>query len=376
MTRPLPGLLALSLAGVVLIGAGCDEKKTTETAPAGDAGATTDKYATADPKLEKALQAAASAAPVDENAPPPTGIFAPGVADKRHPKGAPTKVDMLGDGAEPRIPLTGGADAVRTSYGPAMLEIAMATGQNVNAPVGLSLVLGAAKKDEGGADWLVGEIKKAAPDEQGDQLPPGTDKDVESLAGTELRLKISADGAESDVQPELAKGATAAGVDRIARNAAEALVMATVPSPPQPVGVGGQWIAESRMPLGSLDVIAYRAFKVKSIDGNRIRLAFDLKAYAASPTTTVVVPKGATMEQVDAEGQGEIELVRGEVLARKSNVKLRVLMMFQAPGAPPDQADPSSPDPGQPSGKRMLTAPMQVQEIFVRGDDLRAAMRP
>ena len=129
------------------------------------------------------------------------------------------------------------------------------------------------------------------------------------------------------------------------------------------------------MPLSSLDVIAYRAFRVKGIDGNRVRLSFDLKAYAASPTTTLGVPKEATLEQVDAQAQGEMELVRGEVLARKSDVQLRVVMVFEAPSA----ADPSDPPPmpgqPQPTTKR-LTAQMQSQATFVRGDDLRAALHP
>ena len=53
------------------------------------------------------------------------------------------------------------------------------------------------------------------------------------------------------------------------------------------------------------------------------------------------------MEQVDAQAQGEMELVRGEVLARKSDVQLRVVMVFQAPNA----AEPSDPpaEPGQPA---------------------------
>jgi hypothetical protein len=84
------------------------------------------------------------------------------------------------------------------------------------------------------------------------------------------------------------------------------------------------------------------------------------------------------MEQVDAQAQGEMELVRGEVLARKSDVQLRVVMIFQAPGSV-DPSDPSSPPgpPGQgpPPGKT-LSAQMQSQATFVRGDDLRAAMRP
>lgn len=287
---------------------------------------------------------------------------------------------MVGDGDEPRVSLAASADAMRTSYGQAAMEVSMVTGPRMAAPtVDMGLLLGPAKKDDGGPDWLVGEVKKATPArDQVGELPPGTDKAVGSLEGTQVRVKLSADGLESDLQSQLGKQ-TVKEVERIAENAAEALVLATVPLPPNPVGVGGQWIAETRMPLSSLDVIAYRAFKVKSIDGNRVRISFDMKAYAATPTTTLGVPKEATIEQVDAQAQGELELVRGEVLARKSDVQLRVAMMFEAPGGPPDQADPTAPDPGQtgqPSGKKRLSAQMQSQATFVRGDDLRAAMHP
>jgi len=386
MTRSLPGLPAIlpALAGAVLLCAACDDKTAAKSSPSAEAGASADKYATADPKLAKALQAAAaSASATGENGPPPEGIFPPGVADKRHPNGAPTTVDMVGDGNEPRIVLSSGSpDAARTSYGPAALELGMQTGPRMVTPtIDLGLSLGPAKRvdattshsDDGGSDWLVADVKKAFPaKEQMGELPPGTDKAIGSLVGTRVRVKLSADGAESDVQTDLAKGAVPE-IERVGKNAGEALVLASVPLPTKPVGVGAQWIAETRMPLSSLDVIAYRAFKVKSIDGNRIRLSFDLKAYAASPTTTLGVPKGATMEQVDAQAQGEMELVRGEVLARKSDVQLRVVMLFQAPGTP-DPSDPSS-EPGQPPPGKTLSAQMQSQATFVRGDELAAAMR-
>jgi hypothetical protein len=383
MTRPLLGFpaITLALAGATLLCAACDAKKDSQSSASADAGTSTDKYALADPKLAKALQAAAaSASATSENGPPPDGIFPPGVADKRHPKGAPTTIDMVGDGAEPRTTLTGiSPDAARTSYGPAALELGMQTGpRQVSPTIDLSLSLGPAKKEDGGAEWLAADVKKAFPaKEQLGELPPGTDKVIGSLVGTEIRVKLSADGYESDLQTDLAKSA-APEIERVGRNAAEALVLASVPLPSKPVGVGAQWIAETRMPLSSLDVIAYRAFKVKSIDGNRLRISFDLKAYAASPTTTLGVPKEATMEQVDAQGQGEMELVRGEVLARKSDVQLRVVMIFQAPGSV-DPSDPSSPPgaPGQPPPPgKTLSAQMQSQATFVRGDDLRAAMRP
>jgi hypothetical protein len=385
MNRPMSGpfaiLLAIGCAGTSLLGAACDEKKASQNTPTGDAGASADKYATADPKLEKALQAAAAAAPPSENGPPPDGIFAPGAADHRHAKGLPTTVEMIGDGTEPRITLTGpAADAVKSSYGPGVMELGMQMGPRVAMPtVDFGLAFSPGKKEDGGADWLVAGVKRATPAKQqlGD-LPPGTDQAIASLDGSEFRIKLAADGGESDLQIVLGKGAHAE-LDRLARSAAESLVLATVPMPTKPVGVGAQWIAETRMPLSGVDVIAYRAFRLKSIDGARVHLSLDVKAYATSTDTVLQgVPKGATLEQVDAQAQGELELVRGEVLARKSDVQQRIVLVFQAPGAAdaPEVPDPNAPPGEPPAGKKTLTAQMQIQATFVRGDDLRAALRP
>jgi hypothetical protein len=201
------------------------------------------------------------------------------------------------------------------------------------------------------------------------QLPPGLDKDIASLQGTEIRVKVTPDGRESDVLMELSKTAKAE-LARVAQNAAEALVFATVPLPPKPCGVGGQWIAETRMPLSGLDVLAYRAYRVKSIDGDRVHLTLDVKAYAGSHDVNIEgVPKGATFEQFEAQSQGELELVRGESLARKSDVQQRIVMVFAGPGGiqlPQQQ--------GQAPGN-MMTAQISSQATFVRGDDLREAMK-
>jgi hypothetical protein len=375
MTRALSGLLLLAL--VVPLGvAACEDKKPSSDSAKTDASAGADKYATADPKLEKAIKAAASASAGAAEGPPPTGIFDPGVGDRRHPKGVPTKVDMVTDGAEPRVLLALAADASpdaarASSYGPGQMELAMELGPRLALPtVDFAMLLGPAKKDEGGPDWLVADVKRAVPGKQQlAQLPPGLDKEIASLESTQIRLKLTPDGRESELIMQLGKNAKTE-LDRLAQNAAEALVFATVPLPPKPVGVGAQWIAETRMPLSGVDVIAYRAYRVESIDGDRLRMTLDVKAYAASRDVTISgVPKGATFEQFDAQSQGKLELVRGETLARKSDVQQRIVMVFAGQGGmqPPQQ-------PGQPPGN-MMTAQLTGEATFIRGDDLRSAMK-
>jgi hypothetical protein len=375
MKRSTHYLLVLAL-GAAPLGAACEEKKPSSQAPAADAAAGTDKYATADPKLAKVLQATTSASSGSDNGPPPGGVFAAGVADHRHPKGSPTHVELILEGSEPRVnllPVDSAPDGARTSsYGPASIELAMQMGPRVAMPtIDFGFTLGSAKKDDGGADWLVADVKKAVPSrQQFGQLPAGMDKEVGALVGTSIRIKITPDGCESAVQTQLSKTASSE-LDRVAMGAAEALVLATVPLPSKPVGVGAQWIAETRMPLSGLDVIAYRAYRVKAIDGDRLRLGLDVKAYAADKDAQLQgVPKGATLAEFETESGGELELVRGESLARKSEMKERVIMVFQAPSNA--QQPPAS--AGQPPGG-MMTAQFQTQATLARGEDMRVTAK-
>jgi hypothetical protein len=367
-------VLALVLAASA---SACEEKKSTSDSAQADASAGKDKYATADPKLEKALQAAASTSASSESGPPPDGVFAPGAGDQRHPAGTPTKVDVVSEGTDPRVSLDPGPGAPASSYGPAMLRLGLQMGQRVAMPtVDLALVLGAAKKDEGGSDVLLIDVKKAAPDkEQLGQLPAGTDKEIATLDGTAVRMKATADGRESDLQVVLGKG-TNPELDRLAQGAAEALVFSVVPLPSKPVGAGAQWIAETRMPLAGADAIAYRAYKVKSITGNRVRLSLDVKAYSTTNEIRLPgVPAGAKLEQFLAEAQGELELARGEAVARMSDVQQRVVMVFSngsGAGAAAQNGGPAGAVPGA----GMLTAQFQSQATLVRGEDLRSASKP
>jgi hypothetical protein len=357
---------------------GCEEKKPSSEAPAPDASRAPDKYATADPKLAKVLQGPGDASAGGDKGPPPEGIFPPGRADERHAKGVPTKVDFVNDGAEPRVSLLGEGDKAAEGarsrlYGPAALELGMQMGPRTAMPtIDFALSLGPGRAEEGGADYLVADVKKAMPSKrQLGQLPPGTDKDIAALGGTSIRIRLLPDGRTGEFQAQLSKSAHS-DLERLATTAAEALVFVTVPLPSRPVGSGAMWIAETRMPLGGLDVIAYRAYRVKDIAGDRVRLALEVKAYAADKDVQLQgVPKGANLEQFDAQAAGELELVRGESLARKSDVQERVVMLFQAPGA--TQAPPSgspSPAPGN-----ILSAQLQSQATFVRGEDMRVTAR-
>ncbi len=350
--------------------------------------AAADKLVAADPKLEKALKAAAASANSagSDDGPPPAGVFAPGVGDRRHPKSSPTKVDLIGEGSEPRLVLgvgasdagPGGAAAVA---GPAVLEVAVQVGPRSALPtVDFGLHLAAAKKDEGSEGSLVAIVKKATPaKEQYGTLPAGIDKAIAALQGTRIVIPFAGSAPESNVQTALAKDAPPE-LERLATNAAEALVFDTVPAPTKAVGAGAQWIAETRMSWAGVDVIAYRAFRVKSIDGSRATLTFDAKAYAVEKQPAFQgLPKGASLEQFDAEAQGELEVVAGEGLARRSSMQQRAAMLFRTAGAAGAAASGAAgaggPEGAGEAAQNMATLQTQALASFARGDDLRAATR-
>jgi hypothetical protein len=374
--RSLP--VIVQAATIMVLSVACEEKKqpSSEGSARTDAGA--GKYATADPKLEKALQAAAASSSAADRGPPAQGVFAAGAADQRHPKGTSTTVDLVSDGDEPRVnlaaPTNAPSDATRRlSYGNAILDVATQMGPRAALPtVDLTLALGPAKKEDSGGDWLVADIRKAIPaKEQYGQLPPGTEREIASLEGTELRVKVTPDGRTSEEQVLLGK-ATRPDLETMAKNAAEALVLLLVPLPSKAVGVGAQWIAETRMPWWGVDVIAYRAFRVKGIEGERVSLTLSTQVYAVTKETQLQgVPKGGTLEQFDGQAQGEMELVRGEFLPRKATLEQRVAMFFRSPAAEPS---PAAATGAEPQGT-MLAAKFQGEATFLRGDDLRGASR-
>jgi hypothetical protein len=288
-----------------------------------------------------------------------------------------TKVDLIAEGSEPRTALSPLDDALaetgRTaSYGPATLEVAVQLGPRNVLNVDFALQLGAAKKDDGGPDWLVASVKHAtAAKDQFGQVPADIAKAIGGLEGSQFRVQLTSDGRESDSRTVLSRGGSSDLNQELAQDGIEALVLATVPLPAKPMGVGGQWIAETRMTWAGVDVVAYRAYRVKSIDGDRVRLTVMVKAYAASSEAELPgLPKGSTLQQFQGEAQGELEVVPGEVIPRRSTMQHRLLMMFQAPGTGQE-----TPRPGEPN-RGMMSAQVQGQAVLERGDDRRSGGAP
>jgi hypothetical protein len=337
--------------GLLLVLTGCDEKKPPPAATKKDPKA--EEKEAADPKLAAAMAAASAKAPAAKKAaaqdgPPEHGIFPPGAADKLMARGAPPKVELMSDGAEPRslIP-TGvaawkGSATITTSVrlGPRnalpSIEYAVALGPekqekkekdkdkeaDAGAPAGPLVLLGA-----------VGGAKLAA--EQPGKLPEGVQKEVAKLKGSQLRWMSDESGLAREPSSVVAKDAPA-DLQRSLDAAAEAMFYLSVPPPPKPVGAGAAWIAGSRQVLGNVEVISYRLYKVKSISPEGVELTVESREYAVSEKFTIPgLPPNATVAQFEATAQGEITLSTRESLGIKGTISRQFTLGLQVEQAPP-----------------------------------------
>ena len=184
----------------------------------------------------------------------------------------------------------------------------------------------------------------------------------------------------SEAALKLAKTASTGSSERLAQNALESLILATVPLPTKPVGVGAQWIAETRMPMAGLDVVANMR-TVTTMTGDRVHLSLQVKGYSKSRDPSFQVSEGRRSFRSVRRLQGEMESsgVRcSPAQVRRHRVAARP--WSSRPRAAPRGADPQ-PEQLDCAGIRpacqlaaSTTAQIQSQATLVRGEDLRAAM--
>lgn len=346
--------LTISLA---LAQAGCeDQKKKTTSA---DAGAPDN--GTNQPLLEgklgeavaaaEATASARAAAPkkggADLDGPPEKGIFEPADAAKAHPPGAPPKVQMLGEGAEPRASLAAKIDPGATR------KVTLTLGLRAQAPIDVSFGVtfkvdkpkdekkpgpDAAKKpgEEAPAGQLVvGKVTSTSASSRGagsEELS----KIFEKLSGSQIRFMEQPDGSAKDFSYEMAKGADP-GLDSALQTLVEALSSMMAPLPSKPVGVGGYWMVTDRAQTTGIEVIRYRVFKVTKIEGSQVSLSMDLRQY--STETSMRMPGGQkdaslTLERFESQGKGEITWGSGSFLPSGADVSSQLQGLIIPPGQP------------------------------------------
>jgi hypothetical protein len=332
----------LSLFSAIL--AGCEEEK--KPAATVDAGATD---AGAGPvlggRLGAAVAAAANGAPSDggtssDGGPPETGIFTEAAANAAQAPGAPPKVELLGEGSEPRVALayalpSGGERKVG-------MLVSVRVMQQVVPPLAVDLVFktdkpkDAKKKDEAAAaepPLVTVKIKDIKPVRG--ELP----KELAKVKDVVIRYHEQPNGALTDIATELPKDADA-GIELIAGAIVDGLTAMITPLPSKPVGVGGYWMITDRARLTGVDVVRYRVVKVQKLDGKNATLSVEVRHYAANTNLGLPgLPKdlNVSLEKFDSQGKGEVEVGAEPFAPVSSHVQLALGALLKTPGqqAPP-----------------------------------------
>jgi hypothetical protein len=320
----LPPVLALGLA---LGLSGCTEEKKTQPAE-GDAGVLGPQKAVLDGKLAAAVKAAESAQPASPNkdgadGPPESGVFGPGLADKTQPAGPP-KIEVLGDGAEPRVVLT--STPTDDTKGAASLTVRIQNG-SIPGDYGLSLKVDK-PKDEKKTDGphatrVVGKIAAVSVPSQ---APRDLSDKLGKLKGTELHYNIGPDGVVSDVGYTLPKDTDPALGDLVVRGLVDGLGMSLPPLPKKPVGVGAFWMVVDRATTFGVDVVRYRVYKIEKLDKGAATFSLDVRQYAAKDEADLgALGAGAKMgvQQFQSTGKGKIDWTASGLMPAKGETSVK-----------------------------------------------------
>lgn len=303
-------------AALLLALAGCSEEKKEAQPIDADAGVNEPgrKQAALGGKLAAAVKAAESAqaspSAKAEDGPPEKGVFAPGAADKVHAIGAAPKIEVLGEGADPKITL-----AYAPSEAEQKVNVSVAFRMNGRG-VPLDYVLSVKpekskdKKDPAAGTRVVATVSglNLSP-----QLPKDAVDQLSKLKGSEIKYTLSPAGAMSDAAVALAKGADPT-LDQLMQAIVEGLTLLTPPLPSKPVGVGAYWMVTDRVPSGIVDVVRYRVFRVEKIEKDRATLSADVRQYAAKNEVDAGGGQKLAVLGFDSRGKLKVEFAASSLL--------------------------------------------------------------
>jgi hypothetical protein len=361
-------LSMLSLLFAVPFLAGCeDEKQKTSATDAGapDSGANQPLLGG---KLGEAVAAAAApgatGAPASkptaavEGAPPENGIMGPVAADKAHPPGAPPKLDILGEGSEPRVSLApklaAGTEqkitlSVTRSQMPLSIDIAIAfkvdkakddKKKKPDANKGKDAEAAAAPAGPAGALAIVGKIEGASVTAQV-EVPEDLTKAVTSLKGGQIRFFMMPDGSASDFTRELTKGTDKALEAELA-SIIEVFSTILAPVPQKPVGVGAYWMVTDRGKSLGAEMVRYRVFRVLSAGPEGTKLAVELRQYSTAPSLNVPNQQGGEMalqlDKFESQGKGEVTWAATGFLPSAGEIQNQTQALAIPPGQPTRRA--------------------------------------
>ncbi len=346
-----PGALRARCASVIALAlvvstVGCEDEKK-PAAPVADAGTDGSAGPVVGGKLGEALAAAAQAPPVtdagakDRGAgPPESGIFEPAAADAAHAPTAPPKIEIFGDGGEPKVPLSYAFSAGDERKTTLLLQVRAS--QQGLAPLIVELAFKAEKpKDEKNKTDKASEAV-AAPSGQPvvvklasvRAIRGDVPKELENLKDSVIRYRLGPSGIASDLAIQYPKDATP-GIELVMGSLVDAVLAATVPLPEKPVGVGAYWMVTDRARSSGVDVVRYRVAKVEKLDGKRATLSLEVRQYAANTTLGLPgLPKDmpVSLERYEAQGKGEIEVGGSRFMPERGQIGIGMQSILNAPG--------------------------------------------
>jgi hypothetical protein len=281
LRRSVFAVVALAALSAVVA---CKSEQTdasTETKAGADAGVI--RPPGVDKNLAEAITAVAGNG-AETSGPPPTGVFGPGAADKELKTSDPPKFTLGNKGAGPTVQF--GPPAVKAAKAlAARTEVSVRTGPQSAMPT-LDLNF-SVEPEKPAADAppgpLLANVKlvsgKLGKDQPG-QIPPEVAQQAAKMKGSKAQLELGQSGAAKVKSVELAKD-NDDSLALVLRPATDAISLAYMPYPTEPVGVGAFWLVTTREDYYGLDVVSYRMVKLEKIDGNKAGLSINTKRYVA-----------------------------------------------------------------------------------------------
>ncbi|MFO0760856.1 MAG: hypothetical protein U0359_30545 [Byssovorax sp.] len=354
------GLAAISTS--FLLAAGCEEKS---NVPA-DAGDLPDS-GPAKPDLGGKLGAAVAAAesaqaksakgPGNQGGPPETGIFPAGGADAALAPGAPPKVEVVNEGADPKVLL---AYAPAGDEQKATITVGVRLAQGGLPAVDFSLVYKLdrpkEKKDKPDPLPVLVKVASVAPGKDvAGRFPKEIADALAKFKGTEIRYELAPNGAMSAPRVTLPKEADPK-VDVAIRALAEAMTLLNVPLPDKAIGAGGYWMVTDRSSTFNMDVVRYRVFRVQSIEKDKAQLSVDVRQYSVRDEVDLgALANGQKikLDRFDSQGKGNVAWTAGALLPAKDDMNVRVMIMPAGQrGGIPLEVDASTDEPAKDEKKK------------------------
>lgn len=271
-----------------------------------------------------------------EHEPPVNGVFELGAANEVLAPGAPPKITLGSDGAEPRLKL-----GPRQPAGKQAGTVRIALQLDPDAPA-LAVLLGvtidskqvkAKSIDKGAVSQSVSvRITRAKADDPG--IPKEVDQRIARLKGHKFEYHLSPNGAATSIHREVTHDAL---LDDVLVALSDTLGLLNLPFPDQPLGVGAYFLVTSRDELIGIDVLTYWTIKVEAVTADGATVDVTTRRWAASSTYDLPgLPRGVepTLSRFEATSEGHFNVVSGALLPAEGEMTSATRVQFTA-------ADPS-----------------------------------